>query len=87
MKVIPPFGWTTFIITSELDTTYTASKGAEYEVLEDAGAAKRYNSDNAVERLIGMVLAGVVFAPCACVEKRVAEMSTFVDLWLAYQTL
>jgi hypothetical protein len=65
------------MITSELDTTYTSSKVAEYAVLEDAGAAKRY-SDHAVE--------GAVFTPCACVERRVADMSTFVDVWLAYQT-
>jgi dynein heavy chain 1, cytosolic len=63
-------------------------KSGCYEVFEDAGAPKSGSaSDDTFERLIGMVPAGTLLASYACVEERVAEMSTFVDQWLAYQTL
>jgi dynein heavy chain 1 len=63
-------------------------KSGSYEVFEDTAAAKSGSaSDDTFERLIGMIPAETVSISYARVEERVAEMSAFVDQWLAYQTL
>jgi dynein heavy chain 1, cytosolic len=43
--------------------------------------------DDTFECLIGMIPTEIVSTSYTRVEERVAEMSAFVDQWLAYQTL
>jgi dynein heavy chain 1, cytosolic len=62
-------------------------KSGRYEVFEDAAAKTGSASEETFERLIGMVPAETVSTAYSRVEERVAEMSAFVDQWLAYQTL
>ncbi|KAG7353523.1 dynein family protein [Nitzschia inconspicua] len=61
-------------------------KSGRYEVFDDA-AKSGSKSEDTFDCLVGMVPAETVSTAYARVEECVAEMSAFVDQWLAYQTL
>jgi dynein heavy chain 1 len=63
-------------------------KSGRYEVFDDDGAANSGKAEaTTFERLITMVPESIVAKAYELVEARVIDMATFVDQWLAYQTL
>jgi dynein heavy chain 1, cytosolic len=63
-------------------------KSGCYEIFGDAATGKSGSAlDDTFECLIGIIPPEIVSTSYARVEERVAEMSAFVDQWLAYQTL
>jgi dynein heavy chain 1, cytosolic len=63
-------------------------KSGYYEIFGDAATGKNGSAlDDTFECLIGMIPTEIVSTSYTRVEERVAEMSAFVDQWLAYQTL
>ena len=61
-------------------------KSGRYEVFDDE-AASGSNEATTFERLIAMVPSSIVAKSYELIEARVIDMATFVDQWLAYQTL